>query len=73
MAFKFWSERKITPVHVCPGDTFSLLTTDVNGDEVVILKETITEARIVTDAALIEITNEFGFKDGIMGVLGRKE
>jgi hypothetical protein len=68
--FKWLARNKVMPISVFPGDTVT--ATVETGHRTESVTTQITKPHTITDIAIGEFENELGFKDGVVGVFGRK-
>jgi hypothetical protein len=67
----WFGRRKISPIHVMPGDSIRLRYVGKNG-RVESITEPLTKAATYDTMAVGEIENELGFADGLVAVIGNE-
>lgn len=69
--FKFFTKKKVEPVHLSPGDTVALTYVGRDGTKHKV-DYAITEHATFDTMAVGEIENELGFVSGIVGIIGNE-
>ena len=68
--FNWLTRKKISPIHVAPGDTVKVTYTDKNGKSLELEETPIESSITINDIAIGEFEDEFEMKNGLVAVMG---